>query len=272
MHVPKGVAMDKMLDEQEHADYRKVVGRLNWAAYRTRPDITAGTQAASSALASPTWDDVVSVNKSVRTAVHHASVGIRILPMGKDCRIIALLDASFNRHIETPSIYAGLFFISDWDSDFNQELFTVDPNNCTQTEPILVKGTLVFWRSRIVARRVDSIMDVETLSIQYGSVVSEYLHNMLLELGLARRWLKPVLFNDNNSTITHIKSTNKHNNPRMNVMWSTLRTAYNQNKFGLRFLCGKTKNISDVLTKVKSSLTNLLYRCLRLGKIFVNFR
>jgi hypothetical protein len=216
--------------------------------------------------------DVVSVNKVVRTAEHHASVGIRVLPMGSDCRIISLLDAAYNRHIETPSIYAGLFYISDWQSDYDQVLFTADPEHASESQPILVKGTLIFWRARIVARRVDGILDVETLSIQYGSVVAEYLHNMLMEMGLAKKWIKPILFNDNNSTITHIKSTNKHNNPRLNVMWSTLRTAYNKNKFGLRFICGKTKNLSDCLTKVKSSISNLFYRCLRLGKMFVTFR
>ena len=111
-------------------------------------------------------------------------------------------------------------------------------------------------------------MDVETIAIQYGSAGAQYLTNMLKELGMNKS-LKPIVYNDNNSTISHIRSSNRHANARMNVLWSCLRQEFTQNKFNLKFLCGKTLNLSDMLTKAKSGMLNLYYKCARLGQIFV---
>ena len=78
-----------------------------------------------------------------------------------------------------------------------------------------------------------------------------------------------LLLNDSNSAITHTKSTNKHANPRLNVLWAALRAAYERNEFSLRFICGKTLNLADVLTKIKSSLSDVFLRVLRLGKVVI---
>ena len=51
--------------------------------------------------------------------------------MKKNCRIIALTDASHNRHTVSPSMYAGLFYMSDFDEDFDQNVFTNDHHQVT---------------------------------------------------------------------------------------------------------------------------------------------
>jgi hypothetical protein len=48
-------------------------------------------------------------------------------PLGKNCRIVALTDASFNKNVNVPSLYGAFFYISDYSSDYDQELFTQAP-------------------------------------------------------------------------------------------------------------------------------------------------
>ena len=186
--------------------------------------------------------------------------------------MISLTDASYNRTKEAPSLYGGLFYISDYAEDYDQMRFIASPDPKQHPrDPLLLNASLIYWRTRVARRRVDTIMDVETLAIQYGTVVASYLNSMVIELHLTTRSLKPIVYNDNHSTISHIRSSNKHNNVRMNVIWGILRSEYNNNKFGLRFLCGKTLNLSDTLTKLKSGLTEQFYKALRTGSFYVPY-
>lgn len=118
---------------------------------------------------------------------------------------MALTDASFNRSKIEPSIFGGYFYLSDLEVDYDQNLFTQDPATAhIEAKPRWVNGSLLYWRMRVVQRRVDDIMDVETLSLAYGSVTSEYLNNMKKEMELSNREIKPLIYNDNKSTVSHI--------------------------------------------------------------------
>ncbi|CAD7970894.1 unnamed protein product [Amoebophrya sp. A25] len=186
-------------------------------------------------------------------------------------RIVALTDASYNRRKTCPSVFAGMFFVSGYDVDCDQNLYTNEPTDRlapVSSKPAWVRASLVFWRTRVVIRRVGAILDVATLSIQCGSVAAEYLQNLGLGMQVVCSKLKPCIFNDNDSTITHVKSSNKHKNPRMSVIWGALRQAFTSNKLALKFLCGKSLNIVDVGTKLKSNALPLFIKSLRLGKLF----
>jgi hypothetical protein len=150
-------------------------------------------------------------------------------------------------------LFGGFFYLSDLEEDYDQNLFTQNPATADmEAGPRWVNGSLLYWRMRVVQRRVDTIMDVETLALAYGSVTAEYLNNMKKEMQLSNREIKPLIYNDNQSTVTHIRSTNKHKNPRLNVLWAQLREAYTNNQFALGWLCGKAENTSDILTKKSS--------------------
>ena len=261
---------DEYVGEDAHTLYRATVGRLNWLAYKTRGDLTAAAHFAATKNVRPCWDDVKALNKGVRAAIHHKGIGLRMLKMSGNVRIVALSDASHNKDIQSPSLYGAFFYISDFCDDYDANLFTCNPDTSTiKAEDRWVKASLLFWRLRVVKRRVDTIMDVETLAIQYSSVVVEYLNNMAKEMQLSKTQIKPLIYNDNQGTIDHMKSSNKHNNPRLNVIWATLREAYTNNKFGLRWLCGKTRNTSDILTKLGSCMEALFFRSCHLGKILI---
>jgi len=123
----------------------------------------------------------------------------------------------------------------------------------------LVPGTLCYWKCRVAKRKVESILDMETLAIQYGNQVGTYLNHILVKLGLNKSKLKPI---------THISSGNRHANARLNVIWQCLREGYDRNLFGLRHISNEY-NLSDTLTKVKSNVSDLFRKCLRLGKLYL---
>ena len=201
---------------------------------------------------------MLELNKVIRQARHHAGTGIVMRPLGKSTRIVALTDASHNKNKIEPSIFGGFFYLSDLEVDYDQNLFTQDPDTAEmKAQARWVNGSLLYWRMRVVQRRVDDILDVETLSLAYGSVTSEYLNNMKKEMQLSDREIKPFIYNDNNSTVSHIRSSNKHKNPRLNVLWSVLREAYTNNQFAIGWLCGKTQNTGDLLTKRTSPMLNI---------------
>jgi len=269
MDVPDGPP-EKPLSPEEHSIFRATVGRLNWIAYRSRPDLAFAVHTASTQVAAPTVQNARELNKTVRTAKYSKSVALTFRKMKGPLRIVALTDASFNRVKACPSYYAGLFFIASYDADYDQNIYSADPATVRDKSdaPVFCDASLLYWRTRVVKRRVDAILDVETLSIQYGTCVAKYLDGLGTELGLFTG-LKPVIYNDNQSTVSHLKSTNRHSNARMNVLWETLRRAYTENEYALQFICGKTLNISDCLTKLKTPLNTLLLKALRLGKLYL---
>ena len=226
----------------------------------------------ASSITTATWADIHALNKMIRTLNFHASCGITLNKLHGPLRILAITDASYNRHTVQPSLYSGLFYLSDMGADFefNQELYTANPSNCKRKDTVkLVNASLLSWKTRKIVRRVDSILDCETLAIQYSSNACEFLKGLAIEFGLMSASSKPIIYNDNMSTISHICATNRHNNDRLNVIWSALRQGYNENRFGLKFICGKTLNIADCLMKLRSPLADLFYRTLRLGKVLL---
>jgi hypothetical protein len=229
----------------------------------------------SKQVAAPTWADVKFLNKTVRKAKHAASAAIVIRRFeGTHVRVVAHADASFNRHTSSkPSHYGVLMGLSDYDVEFDQNFYTRNPEETEKLgksrDPQWVNFTPAFWRTRQVMRRVDNIMEVETLSLQYASSKAYWLSGLVLELGLSDRRIPPVICGDNNSTISHIQSGNKHaSNPRMAVIWRSLSEDHRRNIASFRWVETKI-NLADALTKAKTSVYNLLLQCFRLGKIFV---
>ena len=96
-----------------------------------------------------------------------------------------------------------------------------------------------------------------------------HLRAIAIELGLVAPSVPTLIYNDNKSLVTHVRSSNSHKNARLISVWSLLRNSYNEGRIVLRWLCGKTQNLSDVLTKVKSPMTSLLCQAMGKGSITI---
>ena len=136
--------------------------------------------------------------------------------------------------------------------------------------PVMVDANPVYWRSTTVKRKIDTILDGEVVVSQWGYNIGRYIQDIAVELSLIQAPKQPVLvLNDNNANVTHVRSTNRHANPRLNSIWGCLRDSYHKGSLCLRFVCGKFKNVADGLTKFRSPLTGLLQPCVFRGKIEV---
>lgn len=276
--IPSSQAVNSsLLPAFEHSQFRKLSGRIQWVLYKSRPDLCFAAWLLSKRVASPSWIDLAAMNKLIRAAKYTKCFGLRFVPMAKGrCRVVGMVDGAFNQCKVEPSCFGGSFGLTDdaTEEEFDQSLYIAPPNaagmpaaSSTQTKAIQVG--LLYWRVREVQRRVDTILDVETLSVQWGSNVCKFLTSLILELQLTIDKRRPLLFNDSDGLITHLKSTNKHSNMRLNVIFSTLRDSYTRNEFMLRWLCGKTMNLADILTKLKSAMLEPFRKAVRLCKWLV---
>ena len=79
--------------------------------------------------------------------------------------------------------------------------------------------------------------------------------------------LQEMTYSDNDSYATHITSSSKHHNPRLNLLWDNLRRAWTNNEFVLPW-AESSQNFADPLAKVKSDVEELLFQSLR-GPILI---
>ena len=61
----KGTAEDEPLDHEQHKQYRRLVGKIQWLAY-TRPDISYGAKELARSLQSPTQFDNKKLKHMIR--------------------------------------------------------------------------------------------------------------------------------------------------------------------------------------------------------------
>ena len=265
--IPESVSLSSPLDPERHALYRAAVGKLQWVIWKTRPDLSFAAWKLSTRVGSPCWDDVSALNKTIRTANFHKSTCLKFRPMKNHMKIVALTDATYNRHrVEVPLFGAIFFLVDSTDAEFDQMLFSQDPQKSKEAKTYqFVDASPIYWRVRQVKRRIDSILDCETLSVQYGTNTAQYLTGLATEMGI--KCGRPTIYNDNNSCVSHIKSSNKSANARLNVIFNTLSESYSNGKYALYHICGKERNIADIFTKSKSNMTNLFYRSLKIGKL-----
>lgn len=88
--VREGAALAETLDEDAHSAKRDAVGRLNWLARRSRPDLSLQVWACARRLSSLTWWDVRMVNKAIRAAKYQRNAEIQINQMRGDIRALGL--------------------------------------------------------------------------------------------------------------------------------------------------------------------------------------
>ncbi|CAD7940144.1 unnamed protein product [Amoebophrya sp. A25] len=274
--IPQGVALSTPMGDSLTL-YRSLIGRLNWITFRTHPEIAYDVHACSKKCTSATWQDAVTLNKVARRAIYNRSMRIMVNPdPGGRWQIVCFSDASYPRpsskHVlPSPPCVGVVIFLANMGPD--SDTFSVDQLHCVQpVNPVKSRHVCaipLYWRSRDVTRKIETVLDAELIATQFGYNLSKYLQGFAIELGLSQPSDPVLVYNDNNSNISHIRSSNRHSNPRLNSLWSCLRTYYQDGKMVLRHICGKTLNFSDVLTKPSSPLISVLTKVIFRGKIYI---
>ena len=111
-------------------------------------------------------------------------------------------------------------------------------------------------------------MNVETLSIHWGTQILFHLQSIAVEIDLVHPSTKADIYNDNKATVSHIKSNDTNDDQRMAVTWGVWRDGYTSNHFGLGHIA-KDLNLADAFTKLKSTAETLPIKALRLGQLWL---
>ena len=151
---------DDELTEDEMKQCRSVLGKLNWLAMQTRPDLCFDVSELTSSLRLKKVSVVQQINKSIRKAKRESSqLEIPHMPDMKKWKFDAYSDASFANVDGTKSQGGYIIYMSDNTSKF----------------PLA-------WQSQKVKRVVKSTHAAETLALVDAAEASMFYKSFLLEL------------------------------------------------------------------------------------------
>ena len=142
-------------------DCRRVIGKLNWVATQTRPDLSFDVSCLSSVLKSGKLENIKIVNKVTRKAKKERS----------QISITSLSDLNkISIRVYTDSSFANL---EDSGSQGGYMIFAVGPNNA---------HIPLSWQSRKIRRLAKSTQAAETLAMVDALEASIYYRKFILEL------------------------------------------------------------------------------------------
>lgn len=210
--------------------YQSAMGRLIYLATHSRPDIAFGVARLCAFMHNPTEDHVVVLKRI-----------IRYLKETVDYRLI------FSRSEPKTVIYC--------DADYANNLVTSHSVTGVAT---FVFGNLVDWFSRKQRRVANSTCQAEINAIQDAVIEAEFVHHLLMELGLDPEQIR--LLNDNQSArLTLLElgdfAKNKHYRTVINMIREIVQLGWIKIEH-----CPSERMIADFLTKpmVEAKLRQLV--------------
>ena len=214
------------LTEVEISELRSVIGKLNWMATETRPDLSFSVSQLSSCIKRATINDLVKANKIVRKCkqydVHLFYPKLNL----DDLKVRCYSDASFAKADDGGS-QAGVYV----------ELVSED------------KTAAVSWFSKRIKRVVNDTMAAETLAmvegIDAGFLVSALLSEILYN-GEKQIIVEGVT--DNRSLFKAAHSTKSVTERRLRIDLGIIREALAKDELVLNWV-PTSSQLSDVLTK-----------------------
>ena len=138
-------SQDRCLEQQEHSDYREIVGALLWASTSTRPDHAYTICKLSQQTGAPTERHAIQANKLLNTMKKQALV-LQYPRLTGELRLIGYHDSSW-RNVEDGRTVGGWIWVLSATDESGKEKFS----------PLQ-------WRSKTLRRVVKSTFGGETLS------------------------------------------------------------------------------------------------------------
>ena len=152
---------DSSLSSEELTGCRAAIGKLNWLATQTRPDISFEVSELTACLKQKGVENISLINKTIRKAKKAASqLVLPSLGYLNDAKFIVYCDASFGTHGNGASHGGYIIFLA---------------GNNKEYAPIA-------WQSRKIKRIVKSTQAAETLSMVDAMEACVYYRKFLLEV------------------------------------------------------------------------------------------
>ena len=190
-----------VLDTDEIHAYQASVGKLNWLACQSRPDVKIDVLELSTALKRPTVADLLKANKVIhKVQARDVVIRYQALDLGADLKIVIFTDAAFANLPDKVSSARGHVTL----------LYNSKSQKCN----------VISWASNKVIRVCHSTFAAETLSLLQGLEDAVYLRAVLSELlfdDLKAQFIPITAFVDNNQLYQSVYSTKPAESKRLRI-------------------------------------------------------
>ena len=214
------------VNDNERSQIRKMIGKLNWLAVMTRPEISFTVSEISSQISSATLSDIKRINKTInflKTSPGFLKIPRLQLP---SIKIKVITDASFNN-------------LSNGKSQGGHIIMCSDANeNCV----------VLSWCSNRVKRVIRSTLAAETLAFADGAESALCFSTMLKEFVPDSENLVIECMTDSRSLFDAAGTTTAVSDKRLRVEINAIREMVQNNEIEIKWVEGK-EQMSDVLTK-----------------------
>ncbi len=219
------------LSDVEETKVRGAIGKINWLANHTRPDLSCDVSILSSTLKERKVDMIKEVNKTIKRAKKEKSQLI-IPDLGnlKNLKIIGYSDASFGN-------------LPDCGSQGGQVIFLVGENG---------NHFPVYWQSKRIRRLVKSTQAAETLAMVDLAEACVYYRSFLLDIFQLKdipQHIPIVCKSDNSCMYESVHSTTQILDKRLRIEISILKEMLERKDIESIEWVPKENQIADIFTK-----------------------
>ena len=233
--IPLGPDPNQLLSCTEVKSLRGAIGKLNWLAGMTRPEISFAVSYGSSHIQSATIADIKNINKVIKFVKSTPSY-IRLSPLNlKNIHLKVFTDASFNNLHNGSSQGGHVVFICD----------EVD------------NSVPIAWNSNKLKRVVRSTLAAETLALTDGADTAFSISKLTQEILSIETNITSTCYTDSNSLYDTTGTTHAVSDRRLRVEISALREMISKKEIDVIWV-EKERQLADVLTKRGASSTQLL--------------
>ena len=219
------------LSSSELSACRSAIGKLNWIATQTRPDLGFDVSELTSHLKNNQIASIKMVNKTIRKARKEKScLFFPCLGPVEQCNLITYSDASFANHTNTSSQGGYIIFLSN----------------------VAGLSVPISWQSRKVKRVVKSTHAAETLALVDATEAAVYFQNFMRELlGLSNdsKSLKIHCKTDSNALYKSVHSNTQILDKRLRIETAILRQMIEKKEVASIDWVPSTEQLADSLTK-----------------------
>ena len=234
---------DEPLSDQERKLLRGALGKLNWLAGMTRPEISFYTCELSTHINTATISDLITINKVIKFVKNRPGF-IKFSRLNTDNLTIKVFaDASWNS-------------LPDGGSQGGQIVFGGDNRGW---------GSPIIWGSTRIKRVARSSMSAESLSVLDGCDSAHFINKLLEEILNLKKKIPVIAITDSDDLFTTSSTTRLVTDRRLRVEISAIRQMIEREEIELVWV-DRTKQIADVLTKKGAPSQNLI-RTIQTGVI-----
>ena len=218
--------LQQKLNDDEVTLLRGALGRLNWVANMTRPDISFTVSKVSGHIKEATISDVKEINKLIKHVKGSlASITFPALDVNTT-RVVVYTDSSYNN-------------LDDGGSQGGHIVFLKDKHN---------KSCPISWRSVRVRRVARSTLAAECLSFADGIDTATFVAKIAAEFQVIKPTSSILAVTDSRSLYDAANTSTQISDRRLRVEIAAIREAKEKEEIEILWI-GKENQLADVLTK-----------------------